>query len=177
MAEIEIAFSHIGIQVFELDRMIAFYSEVLDFPVTDRGMLHGVTPIAFLSRDPRDHHQIVLVQMRPESAKDSTVNQISFRLPGLDDLRALRGRLRAHGFEKFRCAMHGTALSVYVFDPEGNQIEMFVDTPWYIPQPCSLPFDLDLPNDEVMARTEAFCREQEGFMPVEEWRETLRARL
>ena len=170
MTQINIEFSHVGLQVFDIERMLAFYSGVLGFPVTDRGLLHGVTPIAFVSRNPRDHHQIVLVQMRPEAAEHSTLNQISFRLQSVDDLRKMRDHLRNAGFEKFRMAMHGNALSIYVFDPEGNQVELFVDTPWYIPQPCSLPYDLDLSTAEIMAMTEEFCRAQPGFNIAEEWR-------
>jgi catechol-2,3-dioxygenase len=169
MTRFNIEFSHIGLQVFDIERMIGFYSGVLGFPVTDRGLLHGTVPIAFLSRDPRDHHQIALVQMRPEEAKLSTVNQISFRLPDVETLRAMRDHLRRAGYDQFRMAMHGNALSLYVFDPEGNQLEIFVDTPWYIPQPCSLPYDLDLPTDEILAKTEQFCRAQPGFKPAQDW--------
>ena len=55
-------------------------------------------------------------------------------------------------------------------DPEGNQIEMFCDTPWYVPQPCGFKIDLDKSEDEVFRATEAYCREQPGFKPMEEWR-------
>lgn len=173
VSDFEIEFSHVGLQVFDLDRMISFYSGLLGFPVTDRGMLHGKTPIAFLSRNPRDHHQIALVQMRPEKARASTVNQISFRLPDIDTLRRMRNHLQRNGNEQFRMAMHGNALSIYVFDPEGNQVELFVDTPWYIPQPCSVSFDLDLPTPQILSETEKFCREQPGFSSAEDWRARL----
>jgi len=170
MSGFNIEFSHVGLQVFDLQKMIDFYSGLLGLQVTDRGMLHGKTPIAFLSRNPRDHHQVALVQMRPPEAAVSTVNQISFRLQDVDTLRCMRDHLKDAGYEKFRMGMHGNALSAYVFDPEGNQVELFVDTPWYIPQPCSLPYDLDLPTDQILAETEKFCRTQPGFKPADEWR-------
>ena len=59
---------------------------------------------------------------------------------------------------------------MYFQDPEGNRIEMFCDTPWYVPQPLGFKIDLDKPADELFAETEAFCREKAGFMPIEEWR-------
>src|SRR6516162_4793559 len=65
---------------------------------------------------------------------------------------------------------HGNAWSVYFQDPEGNQIEMFCDTPWYVPQPCGFKIDLDQSEDDVYRATEAYCREQPGFKPMEEWR-------
>jgi hypothetical protein len=73
--------------------------------------------------------------------------------------------------------MHGTALSFYVFDPEGNQLELFIDTPWYIPQPCNPEFDLSLRTNEIWEMTEKFCREQPGFKPADQWRAEFAAQL
>jgi catechol-2,3-dioxygenase len=74
------------------------------------------------------------------------------------------------GCQGIRPVSHGNAWSVYFQDPEGNQIEMFCDTPWYVPQPCGFKIDLDKSEDEVYRATEAYCREQPGFKPMEEWR-------
>ncbi len=52
-------FSHLGLYVREVARMERFYTEFLGFLVSDRGRL-GETQLVFLSRDPREHHQIVL---------------------------------------------------------------------------------------------------------------------
>ena len=49
--------------VADLVRMRDFYTRVLGFTVTDEGEQpteHGKIGFVFLSRDPRDHHQIVL---------------------------------------------------------------------------------------------------------------------
>jgi hypothetical protein len=35
---------------------------------------------------------------------------------------------------------------VSVRDPEGNRIELFVDTPWYVQQPLRIPMDMNLPD-------------------------------
>ena len=32
------------------------------------------------------------------------------------------------------------------------------------------PIDLDKPEDELYRETEAYCRDREGFKPIEEWR-------
>ena len=74
------------------------------------------------------------------------------------------------GCQGIRPISHGNAWSVYFQDPEGNQIEMFCDTPWYVPQPCGFKIDLDKPEDELYRETEAYCRDREGFKPIEEWR-------
>ena len=38
---------------------------------------------------------------------------------------------------------HGNALSVYFLDPEGNRVELLIDTPWYVPQPHRLVVDIE----------------------------------
>jgi catechol 2,3-dioxygenase len=57
-------------------------------------------------------------------------------------LRDILGRLQAEGAEAIFPASHGLAWSIYANDPEGNRLEFFVDTDWYIKQPFSIPLDL-----------------------------------
>ena len=56
-------------------------------------------------------------------------------------------------------------------------VEIYMDTPWYVPQPHSVPIDLSLPNNEIMAQTERHCRETAGFMPLQEWQAEVERRL
>lgn len=182
MRDYSLKFSHLGIYVHDLERMTDFYSRILGFPVTDHGLLHGSIPITFLSRDPGEHHQIALIKARAADGKDNVINQISFRLPDLENLQRLRKRLIAEGFikegvTKHRAITHGNAFALYVHDPEGNQVELFVDSPWYIEQPCSEPIDFDRPVADIMAESEAFCRKSPGFRPIEEWRAQMVERI
>src|SRR5262249_56066998 len=60
------AFSHFGIHVTDLARMEEFYTRVVGLLVTDRGPLRDDGPtLVFLSHDPDEHHQMVLVPRRP----------------------------------------------------------------------------------------------------------------
>jgi hypothetical protein len=61
--------------------------------------------------------------------------------------------------------------------PTPKAVEIYMDTPWYVPQPHGVPIDLSLPNDEIMAQTERHCRETPGFMPLEEWQAQVERRL
>lgn len=36
------------------------------------------------------------------------------------------------------------AISIYARDPEGNRLEIFIDTPWYVDQPMRVPVDFGL---------------------------------
>jgi catechol 2,3-dioxygenase-like lactoylglutathione lyase family enzyme len=171
----EFSFSHLGVYVTDPARMEDFYTRVLGFEVTDRGLLGSVS-LVFLSRDPRDHHQIVLASGRPP-AGFNTVNQISFRMADLAGLREMHRRLEREGVAELAPVSHGNALSVYFKDPEGNRIELFVDTPWYVEQPVRVPLDLKLPEAEIWAWAERDARARPGFRPAEQWRAELAARL
>ncbi len=171
-----ISFSHIGIYVRDIARMEAFYTRFLGFTVTDRGDLdtpHGKVGLVFLSRDPTEHHQIVLATGRPEGSGFNTVNQMSFRVDSLATLRALyQGMLEgdlSREMSEVSPACHGNALSVYVRDPEGNRLELFIDTPWYVNQPMRVPFDFSLDDTDLWAWAERHARSLPGFRPRAEW--------
>jgi catechol-2,3-dioxygenase len=164
-----------GIYVADLARMEDFYTRVLGFAVTDRGELGALT-IVFLSLDPREHHQIILATGRKDAAFNP-INQISFRLAELADLKAMARRLRDEGAKDISPISHGNALSVYFRDPEGNRLELFIDTPWYVRQPLRIPMDLSLPDAELWAWAEAEARKQPDFQPVEAWRAQIARRM
>ena len=168
-----LSFSHLGIYVADLARMEDFYARVLGFTVTDRGALatrRGAVTLVFLSRDPRDHHQIVLAGGRPAELPFNPINQISFRMHDLAGLRQMHARLVAEAIAEIAPVSHGNALSVYFLDPEGNRVELFIDTPWHVDQPLRIRLDLGLPDAALWAKVEADARQLPGFRPVEEWR-------
>jgi len=170
-----LSFSHMGIYVADLARMEDFYTRVLGFAVTDRGELGELT-IVFLSLDPREHHQIILATGRRDAAFNP-INQISFRLAELAGLKAMARRLQDEGAKDISPISHGNALSVYFRDPEGNRLEIFIDTPWYVRQPLRIPMDLSLPDAALWAWAEAEARRQPDFQSVEEWRAQIARRI
>jgi catechol-2,3-dioxygenase len=172
-----VSFSHFGIYVTDLARMEDFYTRVLGLLVSDRGRVPGGSDLVFLSRDPDEHHQIVLATGRPPGVEFNVVNQISFKLPTLADLKAMHAGAREEGTKQFRVVTHGNAWSVYFADPEGNRVEVFVDTPWHTPQPVVEPFDIEAPAEVIERETEALCRSRPGFMSRDEWRAAQVARM
>lgn len=172
----QLSFSHMGIFVTDPARMEDFYTRVLGFAVTDRGLL-GSTSLIFLSRDPKEHHQIVLASGRPGAPGFNPINQISFRMADFSGLREMHRRLQKEGVSELAPVSHGNALSMYFKDPEGNRIELFVDTPWYVQQPLRIPMDMKLSDAEIWGWAEREARKSPGFRPVEEWRTTLKGKL
>ncbi len=168
-----LSFSHFGFYVQDIDRMERFYTELLGFFVTDRGTLAGPTgefKLVFLSRDPDEHHQIVLATGRPEALAFNLINQISLRADSLGTLKNLYAKLAQAGAGDIQPITHGNAISVYLRDPEGNRLELFIDTPWYVNQPMRVPIDFNLPDDELMQVVEAHASQLPGFQPRSEWR-------
>jgi catechol-2,3-dioxygenase len=162
-------FSHMGFYVRDLPRMSRFYADVLAFTITDRGWL-GNTQLVFLSRDPSEHHQIVLATGRPEELTFSVINQISLRVPDLATLREVRDRVQLESdVSELVCATHGNAVSIYFRDPEGNRLEIFMDMPWYCEQPLREPIDLDQSDQAVMAQAEALARSRPKFRSRQAW--------
>jgi catechol-2,3-dioxygenase len=163
------SFSHMGLYVTDAARMEDFYTRVMGFAVTDRGNL-GSIQIVFLSRDPKEHHQIILATGRPGGGGFNPINQISFRMADFAGLREMHRRLETEGVRELAPVSHGNALSVYFPDPEGNRIELFVDTPWYVQQPVRIPMDMKLSDAELWKWAEAEARKLPHFQPVEQWR-------
>lgn len=170
-----LVFSHMGFYVRDLERMARFYRDTLCFFETDRGLL-GTVQLIFLSRDPGEHHQIVLATGRPEGAGFNVINQISLRVPDLATLREVHRRVAADpGTSELITATHGNAISIYFRDPEGNRLEVFLDTPWYCEQPLREPIDLTRSDAEVMAQAEALARSRPRFRSREQWRAEMEA--
>ena len=173
-------FSHIGFHVRDIEAMIAFYTGLLSLEITDRGTLRvpGEPRIAFLSSNPEEHHQIALVEGREDEGDEPTViNQISFRVDGLEELRAMRSAAEALGVKQILPLNHGNAWSIYFRDPEGNGIEVFARSPWHVRQPVTDGLDLSQSDEEIIAATERAYAEAPDRAPAEAWREAFARQL
>jgi catechol-2,3-dioxygenase len=175
-----LAFSHVGFHVHDLALMEDFYARVLGFTVTDRGELPvpgGRIGLVFLSRDPNEHHQVVLASGRPAALPFNVINQISFRVPGLPALRHFHAALQNEKASELSPVTHGNAISLYFRDPEGNRIELFFDTPWYCAQPCRETVDFSKSDAQILASTEKLARTLPGFTPREKWSAALQRKM
>lgn len=162
--------SHCGVYARDIARQVEFYTKVVGLVVADRGVSERVgAEFAFLTAATDHHHQLVFISGRAPQGV-TTVNQLSFKVADLDQLKEMYRRAAAAGVRDIRQVSHGNALSFYMTDPEGNGIEIYIDTPWYVPQPHGVPIDLTRPNDEILATTEQHCRATPGFMPLDAWK-------
>jgi catechol-2,3-dioxygenase len=148
---------HIGIYVRDLERMVAFYRDLLGMQITKQNWRAGVV---FLSADPDSvDHEIALMRGRPAGDETKLIQQISMRVTSLDDLRAFRRRLVAEGYRIEGVVNHASAIGCYFFDPEGNRTEVF----WVTGRPCWVPtanpIDVEQSDQAVMAEVDRVWNE------------------
>ena len=169
--------AHFGIFVFDLDRMVEFYTGVFRLTITDEGLGKNFgNRLVFMSATEDQHHQLVLSGGRSERSPVSTVMQLSFLVPDLAELRNNRDQALARGATEMRPMNHGNAWSLYYLDPEGNRVEVYLDTPFYVSQPYGTPLDLDKTEEQLLAETEQMVRDDPSFMPLAAWQEKFRTR-
>jgi catechol 2,3-dioxygenase len=169
--------AHMGIYIKDRNVMERFYTEVLGLLVTDQGEGRGGAHLTFLSGNRDNHHQVVLVTGRPDTAGFNPIQQISFMVDSLGDLREVQSRALALGATDMRPVSHGNAWSVYFKDPEGNTVEAYLDTPFHVSQPHGVFLDLSKSDAEILRDTEAACRKDPSFMPFGDFTRSLSERL
>lgn len=168
--------SHIGLYVSDMEKMRDFYTRLLGFQVMDAGEVRSGVRLTFLSKDPKDHHQIVLVTGREKGTR-STVNQITFRVASIREVRAMYDLAVANKVEGVDPVDHGNAWSVYFLDPEGNRLEFFCDTPWYVAQPHRVPLDFSLSDEKIAEATYQRIAGDPTTRPFADWRKQKRLEL
>ena len=101
--------THVGVFTQDIDAMVEFYTNVIGLTVTDRGDIRdGTARIAFLSIDPGEHHQFVMVEDPASDSPTGVAQQISFLVESLDELRTMQTTLahlveQCHGDERPDC--------------------------------------------------------------------------
>ena len=170
--------THVGLLVNELEPMVSFYRDLLGMIVVDEGEFLG-RHLVFLSRKEDEHHQLVLVPGRDAPRGVKLLSQVSFRLNDNDltSLRWFHDRALELGSQGMEGRNHGNSWSIYFEDPEGNRLELYTATPWYVSQPWRVALDLSKSDEDIHAETKALIEETATWSPVAEWQENMAQRL
>lgn len=165
--------SHFEIRVRDGAKMAQFYTEVLGFQITDRGLLTrgpaAGRELVFMSHSPDEHHQIVLIPTDATESAGSGIGHVAFRVDTLDEVRRVYEKVRTLDHAKPEPVSHANTWSVYFRDPEDNRIEVFTQTPWHATQPCRFDVDYDQDDAALKAATLRDAQTLDGFMTNEEW--------
>ncbi|MGC1497083.1 MAG: VOC family protein [Sulfitobacter sp.] len=118
---------HVHLKVADLDRAIAFYSDILGFEVTQR---FG-DQAAFLGAGGY-HHHIGLntwesAASTPPPAGHTGLYHCAFLYPDRASLAAVLKRVLNAGIKLDGAADHGVSEAVYLRDPDQNGVELYRD--------------------------------------------------
>ncbi len=140
---------HDGIYTQDIKKMRDFYTRVIGLKVADED-LDG-RGMCFLSADPiTEHHEFVLMKGRQTSDETQLVQQISFKVPTIQDLREYKQMIEEENLKIDRIVSHGNAFGIYFFDPEGNRVELYYRTGFPVPQPHGDQLDLSRSDEELL---------------------------
>ena len=123
---------HVVLYVRDLERARRFYRDVLGFPEIDAGAA-GFPAAAFTTG--RTHHELLLIEVGPDAADLPAGRRVGMYHFGLnigdtdDDLREAWRELKAAGAEVLGAADHTVTHSLYIRDPDGHEIELYIDVP------------------------------------------------
>ena len=120
---------HVGLYVKDLEKSKKFYTEVVGLKVSDE-----LAGRAVFMRCGHDHHDTVLFQLAAEKSARSQhdraeLQQISYEMDRLDDLRQKAAELRAQGIEVTGPDQKGPGMdkTIEFSDPDGNRIQFYCD--------------------------------------------------
>lgn len=117
---------HVVLKVSDLARAEAFYGGLLGLPLCAR-MDQGGPKMAFFSLG--NHHDFALMEIggEPGAAAGPGLHHVAFKIgDDLDQLREAKGVLEGAGVAVMPID-HEVTKSLYFHDPDGNEIEVYVD--------------------------------------------------
>jgi catechol 2,3-dioxygenase len=123
---------HLVLYVRDLDRSRRFYRDVLgwrEIPMPPEQL--GFPAAAFSSG--RTHHELLLIEVGQEAAPIPRGRRVGMYHFGLKvgetdaELRAARDQLAEAGVRVVGATDHVVTHSLYIEDPDGNEIELYID--------------------------------------------------
>jgi catechol 2,3-dioxygenase-like lactoylglutathione lyase family enzyme len=120
------ALAHVVLRTAHIDECVEFYGKLLGMRTNTYTPGRG----AALSHD-REHHRIALMNVPAgeQHALGPGLEHLAFKARSIVELLGNYKRLRdKEGILPFMAIHHGGTLSAYYRDPDGVQIEIFIDT-------------------------------------------------
>ncbi len=120
---------HVVLYVRDIERSRRFYRDVLGW--REIASVFGGQAAAFSSG--RTHHELLLIEVGPAAAPIPAGRRLGLYHFGLkvgesdDELREALAACRANGVKILGSSDHTVTHSLYIEDPDGNEIELYID--------------------------------------------------
>ena len=123
---------HLVLYVRNLARSEAFYGDVLGWERAG-SPIPGMPAVAFTSG--RTHHELLLIEVGEQAAPLPGGRHVGLYHFGLkigdtdEELRQAVARLQEADVTIVGASDHTVTHSLYILDPDGNEIELYIDVP------------------------------------------------
>ncbi len=119
---------HVVFYVKDLQRSLGFYRDLLGFK--EVGRIFNGAAAALTSG--RTHHELLLIQVGdapgPPTGRHRGLYHIGIKVgDSLDELRQVKRELDGTGIPIDGMSDHTVSQSLYLKDPDGNEVELYVD--------------------------------------------------
>ena len=128
---------HLVLYVHNLERSISFYLDILGWRMLFGGDdgVRRIPAAAFSSPSNRTHHELLLIEVGEGAQEIPAGRRVGMYHFGLkigdhdDDLRQALVALKANDVTILGASDHTITHSLYIADPDGNEVELYVDVP------------------------------------------------
>jgi catechol-2,3-dioxygenase len=126
---------HLVLYVRNVARSAAFYRDVLGWRQVFPDSSNPVPTRAAAFSSGRTHHELLLIEVGEDATAVPGGRRLGMYHFGLkvgdrdDELRAALARIQSAGATIVGASDHTVTHSLYILDPDGNEIELYVDVP------------------------------------------------
>ena len=126
---------HLVLYVRNLERSAAFYRDVLGWRQLAPTVELGFPAAAFAAPSGRTHHELLLIEVGEDAQPVPNGRRLGLYHFGLkvgdsdDELRDVLRTVQEAGVTVVGASDHTVTHSLYIKDPDGNEIELYVDVP------------------------------------------------
>jgi catechol 2,3-dioxygenase len=123
---------HLVLYVSDLEKSVAFYRDLLGWTPAFADV-PGAPVAAFSSG--RTHHELLLIEVGegatpPPQGRHTGLYHFGLKVGDTDEeLREAVARLQEAGVTIAGASDHTVTHSLYILDPDGNEIELYIDVP------------------------------------------------
>ncbi|MDH2903278.1 MAG: VOC family protein [Actinomycetota bacterium] len=128
---------HVVLFVRDIKISTYFYRDILGWRLIYDGPQDPVpsSAVAFNAPGGRTHHELLLIEVGSSAAPLPNGRRIGMCHFGVkvgdsdDELREALDVLIAHDVKVLGATDHGMSHSLYILDPDGNELELYIDVP------------------------------------------------